>query len=352
MYVSREYLTDFVRESVVKVAGQDSTEQASIFADATVWSDAVGRATHGVWRLPAYLKRIESGLVNCPSQLGVVASSAASLTIDGGNGLGQYVAFEAIRRSVELAGESGIACAGVRNSNHFGAGGYFVAEAARAGSMAILTSSSFAKVAAHGGSKPVFGTNPLAIGVPRPGKQPLIIDMATSAISGGAILQAVEAGHPIPSGVMVDAHGNSITDPAEAGQGSLLPFGGAKGAAIALFVELLATCLTGAAPSTEVKSMFSDFSGGAQTGHFVIAIDPSIVGGDRNAFDTAVDALLTMIQRSSIGENAVRLPGDHRWQNLSESENRGCRLGAEAVKAIQEVSSRYGVELPSEFKKN
>lgn len=349
MFVTRENLTDFVRNSVESVAGPGSAEQAAVFADATVWADAVGRATHGVWRLPAYLKRIESGLIKCPCELEVVSSSTSATTIDGGNGLGQYVASEAIRKSVELAERSGISCVGVRNSNHFGAGGYFVAEAARSGCLSILTSSSFAKVAAHGGTKAVFGTNPLAIGVPREGKQPLIIDMATSAVSGGSIIQAAEAGYPIPDGAMVDELGHPVTDPAEASQGTLLPFGGAKGSAIALFVELLATCLTGAAPSTEVKSMFSDFSGGAQTGHFVIAIDPSIVGGDRVAFENAVTALLAMIQSSSGGEDNVRLPGDHRWEQLSEAERRGCELTPEALQAIQNVSSRYGIDQPRQF---
>src|SRR2546430_1724762 len=172
-----------------------------------------------------------------------------------------------------LATDAGIGLVTVRNSNHFGAGGYFVDLVARARMLGIATSNSVAKLAPYGGVKPVFGTNPIAIGIPRAAEPPIVVDMATAAVSGGSVLRAAERRESIAEGIVVDADGQPITDARRAGQGAMLPFGGAKGSSLALFVEVLAAVLAQGALSTEVRSMFDDSAGEARVGHCFLVID-------------------------------------------------------------------------------
>jgi delta1-piperideine-2-carboxylate reductase len=135
-----------------------------------------------------------------------------------------------------------------------------------------------AVVAPHGGSEALFGTNPLAFAWPRPGADPVVADMATAAMAQGEIQLAAQAGQPVPEGTGVDADGAPTTDPAAILAGTQLPFGGHKGSAIALLVELLAAAATGDAFSYEVAGDSAD-GGPTRGGEFILALDPAVLAG-------------------------------------------------------------------------
>jgi ureidoglycolate dehydrogenase (NAD+) len=211
---------------------------------------------------------------------------------------------------------------GVRNSNFFGAGAYYVNMAADAGMIGLAMSNSFPKVVAHGGLKPVLGTNPFAFGAPRKDGDHLLFDMATSALAGSTVREHMDKGTPLPEGLAIDQDGNPITDPAKVAAGALLPFGGPKGFGLALMVELLAGVLTGAGIGDGVASMYNDFTRNGGNGHALIALDVSRWMPMEDYF-TRFEGLVTLLKAS--GEN-VLLPGEVRWQHWRDAEAHGIEV--------------------------
>ena len=338
-------ITDFA-ERVLLHAGVAPNE-AKVVSEALVWADAVGRSTQGLWRLGTNLERFQRGVINSPCTPQCTRRGPAVAEIDGHHGFGHYVGSVAVREAMSLATDAGIGLVTVRNSNHFGAAGYFVDLAARARMLAIATSNSVAKLAPYGGVKPVFGTNPIAIGIPRAAELPIVVDMATAAASGGSVLWAAERRESIAEGIVVDADGQPITDPRRARQGVMLPFGGAKGSSLALFVEVLAAVLAQGALSTEVRSMFDDYTGQARVAHCFLVIDV----GRLVAFDDYASRLeqlvVQMLGASAVGGPDVRLPGDERWIALRESEQLGVEIDAVTLNELRRLGRRAGIALPA-----
>jgi LDH2 family malate/lactate/ureidoglycolate dehydrogenase len=245
--------------------------QADTVAKNLIWCDSVGRRNFGVERLPIFVKRLKAGVIKGDARPRFLAPEL----LDADMGFGHYAAELAMARAIELAASRGIAGVGVCNSNFFGAGAYFVKLACEKGMIGLALSNSFPKVAAHGGSLPVLGTNPFAFGAPRANGEHLLVDMATSELAGSTVRDHIESGEPLPVGLAVDASGRPLTDARKVENGALLPFGGAKGFGLALMVELLAGVLTGAGIASGVGSLYKDFTRRADNGHFLIAIDIS-----------------------------------------------------------------------------
>ena len=160
-----------------------AADQAREVAANAVWSELIGRPNFGVSRFPVYLKRAGLGVLNPAPNFSFERLAPALGRLDGDNGFGHAAAAAGMRHAIQLASETGAACVSVHNSNFFGAGAYFVQQAAAAGMISLAMSNSFPKVVAHGGRSAVFGTNPLAFGAPRRNGDSILFDMATSALS-------------------------------------------------------------------------------------------------------------------------------------------------------------------------
>jgi LDH2 family malate/lactate/ureidoglycolate dehydrogenase len=338
-------LVDFSVD-VLTGKGADET-QARIFAEALVWSDRIGRPTHGVWRLPAYVKRFVEGLIKCPCEPTFVQGGASIAAMDGDSGFGHVVGHYAMEKAIEMAAETGVGVVTAKHSNHFGTGGYFVDLAAQRGMLGIATSNSIAKLAPFGGVAPVFGTNPLALGVPRGNGQGIILDMATAAVSGASVIRAAENGETLPEGVLVDRQGNPMTDATRADEGAMLPFGGAKGAGLAFFVELLSGVISGAALSTGVRSMFNNFTGNGDNGHCFIAIDLSKLMPLEIYYARLEDLVAQMKAASPEGGPELRLPGESRWRIMAECAAEGVKLDDKMLAALQVLADQHGLSLPA-----
>ena len=126
----------------------------------------------------------------------------------------------------------------------------------------------------------------------------------------------------------------------------MLPFGGAKGSGVALFVEVLASVVSGAALSTDVRSMFNDFSGPAGMGHAFVVIDVARLSG-RSAYDQRVEELFRRMGDAAAGERPLRLPGDVRWQALHESGAHGVELDTGTCERMRAIAGRHSVAMPS-----
>ncbi|MCB1380069.1 MAG: Ldh family oxidoreductase [Alphaproteobacteria bacterium] len=296
-----------------------SHAQADATARHMVWCEGAGRHNFGIERMPILVKRLRTGVLNGNAGIGVEPIAPSLVRIDGGGGFGYAAAERAMQEAIALARRSGVAAAGVRNSNFFGAGAYYVNLAADAGMIGLALSNSFPKVVAHGGLKPVLGTNPFAFGAPRRTGEHLLFDMATSALAGSTVREHMEKGTALPEGLAIDAEGRPITDPAQVSAGALLPFGGAKGFGLSLLVEILAGVITGAGIGDGVASMYSDFSRNGDNGHFLLAVDVARFM-PMDEYHARFETLVAMLKTSGDG---ILLPGEHRWAARRDSAVHG-----------------------------
>ena len=328
----------------ILTAGGVDVSQAREVARNLVWSELVGRDNFGLLRLPVYLKRVAQGGLSCPCNPTFTDVSESASLLDADNGFGQYAAGLAMEKAISLARISGIGTVGVRNSNFFGTGAYFVHQAARGGMIAMAMSNSFPKVTAHGGVAPVLGTNPLAFGAPRKNGESLMFDMATSALAGSTVREHAANGKPLPEGMAIDADGAAITDPSRVEEGSLLPAAGAKGYGLSLLVEILAGVLTGAGVSGDVASMYKDVSKPGLNGHFMIALDVTRFMSMEH-FQDRLEGLVAMLKASN-PNGEVLFPGEIRWRNHKVNSELGIALGNATRTAIETVCEWTGVECP------
>ncbi|OWQ33862.1 Ldh family oxidoreductase, partial [Pseudomonas sp. DrBHI1] len=261
-----------------------SAAVAAVLAHNCASAQRDGAHSHGVFRIPGYVSTLASGWVDGRAEPQVTDLAPAYLRVDAKGGFAQPALAAARPLLVEKTRTAGIAVLAIHNSHHFAALWPDVEPFADEGLVALSVVNSMTCVVPHGARKPLFGTNPIAFAAPCAGHDPIVFDMATSAMAHGDVQIAARAGERLPPGMGVDAEGQPSTDPkAILEGGALLPFGGHKGSALSMMVELLAAALTGGNFSWEF-----DWSGhpGAKTpwtGQLIIVIDPSKAEGERFA---------------------------------------------------------------------
>jgi (2R)-3-sulfolactate dehydrogenase (NADP+) len=274
-----------------------------------VQAEEQGLPTHGMSRVPFYCSMLRNGRADGSAHPALVAERAGVCLIDNADGL-PYVSVEwALAEVIQRARRNGIGFAGVRNSAHVGVLGIHLLSVAQAGLVGLAFTNSPAAIPPWGGKKALFGTNPVAAAFPRTGKDPLVIDLALTTVVRGKIMMAMRKGERIPEGWALDRHGKPTTDPKEAIEhGSLFPIGGAKGAMLALMVELLCASLTGAAIGPEADSFFSEEGNKPRIGQIFVAIDPSALAG-LDKFSERVETVVSAM----LADPEVRLPGARRF---------------------------------------
>jgi LDH2 family malate/lactate/ureidoglycolate dehydrogenase len=286
--------------------------------------------------------------VHSPAEIEWRRTGLSTGTVDAQHGFGQVAGRIAIDRAMEIAAQTGVGMVAVKNSNHFGAAGYYAARAADHGFVGLAYSNSMPKVAPHGGRHRLLGTNPFAFSCPRRNAAPLVIDLATGASAGSMVSHARRLGRQLPPGIALDSHGNPTTDPNEVdGGGSLLPMAGAKGYCLGLLVEILSGVLTGAAVAPNVGSVFRDLNRHTECGHLFVAIDiarfmPPQEFGDR--LEGLLTALTAVEPRE--GFDSVQLPGDGRLHCLEEHTRFGIPIPDYLVRSLTDTAGALGVAVP------
>lgn len=278
-----------------------------------------GDGSHGLYRLKMVAQTIWQGSVDLQAIPVLKNLSQAVLRVEGKRCFAPLAFHSALPSLIERAKTCGVAVLAINDCVHFAALWPEVEAIAQQGLVGIACTASHAWVAPYGGMKPLFGTNPLAFGWPRPGKDPFVFDFATSAASRGDIELHRQAGQPLPDGWGIDSSGQPTNDPQAVLQGAMLPFGGHKGSAIALMVELLAGPLIG--DMTSANSMAHDGpKGSAPTGgELILAIDPACFqpGRPAGAFSEA-ETLFAAI----VGQGA-RLPSLRRYAARRRAKSQG-----------------------------
>ena len=270
-------------------------------------AEADGLASHGLARVAQYAGHAKSGRIALKASPRVQMFKSAAALVDARDGL----AFPALRfatdLSVNLAANFGIGIVAVTNSHHFGVAGHYTEAAARAGYISLLFGNTPAAMPMAGGSKAIFGTNPLAAAFPVLNSNPLVIDMSLSAVARGKLLLAAKKGEAIPAGWALTADGKPTTDPQAGLQGLMVPLGGDKGALLALVIELLVVCLSGSQFSYEADSFFNAKGNRPRLGQLLITIDPGLSG--KGIFQSRMNNFLAQVAQ----DRAVRLPGQRRF---------------------------------------
>ncbi|HEX4260932.1 MAG TPA: Ldh family oxidoreductase [Acetobacteraceae bacterium] len=297
------------------VANRTAPAIAASVARALVAAEAEGQSGHGLSRLPSYAAQAACKKVDGFATPTAIRTAPAVVAIDAAYGFAYPALDLAIAELLPLARAQGVALAAIRRSHHCGAAGITAARLAEAGVVGLMLANTPAAMAAAGGRRPMLGTNPIAAAFPAGGADPVVIDLALSAAARGRIVQARARGEAIPEGWALDAAGQPTTDPEAALAGSLLPFGGAKGAALALMVEALAAGLTGSAFAFAASSFLDAEGPPPATGQLLIAIDPAAGGGGL----AHLDALFAAIA----AEPGVRLPGRRRRAARRRAEAEG-----------------------------
>ncbi|KXG80485.1 Ldh family oxidoreductase [Pseudomonas mosselii] len=294
---------------------------AAVLAHNCASAQRDGAHSHGVFRIPGYVSTLASGWVDGRAEPQVTDLAPAYLRVDAKGGFAQPALAAARPLLVEKARTAGIAVLAIHNSHHFAALWPDVEPFADEGLVALSVVNSMTCVVPHGARKPLFGTNPIAFAAPCAGHDPIVFDMATSAMAHGDVQIAARAGERLPPGMGVDAEGQPSTDPkAILEGGALLPFGGHKGSALSMMVELLAAALTGGNFSWEF-----DWSGhpGAKTpwtGQLIIVIDPSKAEGERFALRSR--ELVEQMQAAGL----TRMPGERRYREREVAGREGVAL--------------------------
>ncbi len=307
-------MSDFIQltlaeaEALVRralTASGASELQATATARALVAAEADGQAGHGLSRVPVYAAQVKAGKVRGAAVPTVAQPAAAILLIDAAEGFAYPALDLAVERLIPLAGETGIASAAIARSHHAGQAGQAVKRLAEAGLVGLIVSNTPAAMAFAGGRTPALGTNPLAFAAPLEGRAPLVIDLALSLVARSKIVAAEKKGEPIPPGWATDAQGQPTTDAKAALGGVLEPIGGAKGASLALMVEILAGALAGGRFGWEASSFLDAKGDSPAVGQVLIALDPGQAGpmGFAARMSTLVDR---------VEAEGLRLPGDRR----------------------------------------
>ncbi|MGY2288641.1 Ldh family oxidoreductase [Pseudomonas sp. SDO528_S397] len=312
-----------------------SPDVAAILAHNCASAERDGAHSHGIFRIPGYLSTLASGWVDGKVSPLVTDVASGFVRVDAGNGFAQPALAAATPLLIEKARSAGIALLAIHNSHHFAALWPDVEPFADQGLVALSVVNSMTCVVPHGADRPLFGTNPIAFAAPRADGPPIVFDLATSAIAHGDVQIAARKGERLPPGMGVDSLGQPTQDPkAILEGGALLPFGGHKGSALSMMVELLAAALTGGNFSFEFS--WADHPGARTpwTGQLLIVIDPSKTAGQ--AFAERSQELVRQMHAAGLR----RLPGDRRHRARTRAEVEGISVDAQELARLRELAAR------------
>ena len=304
-----------------------SGNDAEVVTDILIEAELRGRKTHGIMRLPGIVSKAKA---KKRSPMRVAKEGRAYTLVDGRENLGYLVAHRCARTAIEKAKISGIGIVSAFNTDHCGMLGYYVSMIASEKMIGLIMCDTYPRVVPWGGTEPVLGTNPLAVGIPFKDR-PIIVDMSTASITNGALLLASKAGEKIPKGYAFNVEGKITADPEEALAGGVLPFGGHKGYALGLVVQILSGVLAGAAAIPRPEENY---------GITVIAVNPSIFM-PIETFERNVAQLTETIKKAGPLEKdaEIRIPGERSLREKANGMIDGVEVAYEVLEELENLLS-------------
>jgi len=326
-------------------ADGSSDEEARLVADHLVLANLFGHDSHGVGMIPHYIQNTATGACVRNHHAKIARDNGAVIVIDGGAGYGQVVAKEAMDIGIDRARKHGVCVTGLINAHHIGRIGHWGEQCARAG----MVSTHWVNVHGHkwlvapfGGAEPRFTTNPYCTAVPRKGKEPIVLDFATSQVAMGKVRVANNKKVRMEAGLLIDAAGQPTTDPGVMYNppfGAILPFGLHKGGGLAVICDLLAGALTGGrthSPRT-IKKDGTDIINNMLS----IIIDPASMGGTQ-VFEDEVETFITWVKsaKPQPGVAEVLAPGEPERARRADREKNGVPIDTTTWQQLLDVARK------------
>ena len=341
--IEANQLREYVTKMFIK-AGLNQKD-AEFSADCLVQTNLWGVDSHGVLRAPIYIKRMLSGSVNTTPDIRKINGSQALEVWHGDDGHGFVVAREAMTRAIELAKEFNVGVVGIVRSNHFGAASLYTKMAAEAGMVGIVMTNVVPNIVAPGGSKPITGNNPIAVGIPTYGEFPFQLDISMSNVSGGKLLLAINKGEKIPTTWATDSDGRPTDDPEKGFSGFLLPIGGHKGLGLSYMVDILSGMITGGVFQHAMKGMYKYPNDPSLTGHFMIVINLEAIIG-KEMMKAQMDQYYETIKQSPMwdGSAEMLLPGELEHRTEKHRLETGIPMTKQLLEELAALAEELGIE--------
>ncbi|MCC7371077.1 MAG: Ldh family oxidoreductase [Chloroflexi bacterium] len=328
--------------AIFEAAGTPS-DIATFMASSLVGANLAGHDSHGVIQIAGYMNLIRNGSLLPAARPEVTKEGPAVIQVDGAWGFGQYTAHTCMDLAIQKAKQNQLGLVTTTRVSHIGRLGEWAEQAANAGVIGMLGVSWGAGPYAgtpHGGAARVLSTNPISFGIPLKDRPPFVLDFATTAVAEGKLRVARAKGVPVPDGWIVDAQGRPTNDVEQfyTGGGMLQPFGGHKGYALALAIELLSIALTGAEVPPDER--------GRKNGAFFLAIDPTAIRSieDFVAEATAICERVTNVPLAP-GSSGVLVPGQPEDTNRRKRQAEGIELAESTWEEIQGIATELGAKV-------
>ena len=341
--VQADILESFVNELLM--AGGFNAEDATFQAGALVNTNLWGVDSHGVMRVPAYIRRMQCNAINPQPKIKVCKGSLGLEVLDGDDGAGFIVGREAMKRAIQLAKEHNVGVVGAIRSNHFGAAAIYARMAAEQGMVGIAMTNVMPMIVAPGAKRPVVGNNPFAVAIPTYGDFPFVLDISLSKVAGGKITLAIKKNEKIPTDWATDSEGRPTDDPEKAFKGFLMPMGEHKGLGIAYMVDILAGLITGGVFAHQMKSMYANAKDPSLTGHLMLAINiPAIIG--EQEMKERMDSYYQGLKNTPMwDENKEMLfPGEIEYRTSIARKKNGIPIPLKTYEELIELGTEFNIK--------
>jgi LDH2 family malate/lactate/ureidoglycolate dehydrogenase len=338
--VNPEKLKKCVSELFHKVGAPAG--EAEIIADCLIEADLCGVESHGITRIGGYVQKMEKGGFAKAATLERIQESASTAYYDAHGSIGFVCSVRAMNTAIEKAGQTGVGVVSLRNSNHYGAAGYYTKMAARKKMIGFSCTNGPPAIAPWGSTQRFHGTNPFSLCFPTR-NDPIVLDMATSVVARGKIMLAARKGDAIPLGWALDDKGNPTTDAHAALAGSVFPVGGVKGYIMAFAMDVLSAVLSGSFFGVQ----FADFDNPEKrqnVGQFFMALDiERFIGMDK--FLDGIELLKSAIRSlpRKEGVDKIYMPGEPEFNKRSERLQKGIFVSGVVYADLKRLCDRYGV---------
>ena len=341
--LTSEVLTRFAVE--VLVAHGVPEKDAKIVADCLILANLSGVDTHGIVRLPHYVRRLTNGTIKAAPKITFDQRAPSVGYLDGDDGLGHVVSDRAVSKVVELASVTGVGAVSVGNSSHFGMCAYYALRMAEAGLISICVTPTCRFLIPFGGKKPFFGTNPICFGFPTDGI-PVVLDMATTSVPYGKVEVARVEGKPIPDDWARDEEGNKTTDPNRVV--GLYPIAGPKGSGLAMIIDILGSVLAGMPFGPHVTQMYKEMDKPRKLGHLFVGLDVERFM-PVTTFKANLGSMLDELQAQepAQGFERVMYPGQLEGERRKHRREYGVPLDTGVFNELVELGETVGVNLMS-----
>ena len=341
--VAAAALATFIKRAF-EAAGLRS-EDADVVANLMVEADLRGSDTHGVIRLPLYLRRLKAGGIKARPDIRIVRERPATALVDGDNGIGHLVMRFATMTAIEKAKGAGVGWVGARMSNHAGpAALYAMMPLAHDMIGLYLAVGSNNHLPPWGSTENLLGTNPIAIAVPAEEEPPIVLDMAPTVAAFGKVRLKMQRGEEMPVGWMIGRDGKPLTDPKRAEQGLLLPIGDYKGYGLSLMTGLLAGTLNQAAFGRDVVDFVKEQGKATNTGHAIVAVSVEAFA-PAAAFKRQVDAAIRAMRGAQRlpGVERIWLPGEQSHRKRQDRAQNGIPMPKPLRESLETAARELGI---------